>query len=245
MATVAHAYAPTPSFILELVAQKRVKQKLNAMRITVRRTEFVNGVAGAPHHVTTTFREGGRLRREWTDSQGVKHARVTDKAKTLVVDGENKGLVAATPDLMDALWATGASPAERDAAHQRGVALLKAWGVHDGVVSFARTDGRIAWVLGAPSQILDVPQVWVDKDDLLPLRVLRPELGAVPPPTDGGPVQKAPLVDERLREWGSAVGGEFYPARVETYRNSALVQLDELLNVDVTPKIDEREFKVD
>jgi len=234
---VAVAYAPTAGFIISLVIGKRAKQKLDAVRITLKRTDYENGAAkGEPYDVIFTYRSAGKVRREWTDKEG-KHVRVSDGTRMLRVDGDKKSVGAADPHLMDALWATGNDEGERSAAQDRAMAVLTAWTVSDTPVSFSRMDGRIAWVVGAQSKQLDVPQVWVDKDDLLPLRMIYPE-----PAKDG---QKPVLVDERLIKWGSSVGGDFYPARRELYRAGALVRVDELQKVDVTPKLDEREFKIE
>ena len=60
-----------------------------------------------------------------------------------------------------------------------------------------------------------------------------------------GEAPKGPWVDIRLRQWGSAAGGEFFPGRVEVWKDGVLQRVDELVKVDVTPKIDEREFKLE
>jgi hypothetical protein len=230
------AYAPTPGFVMNLVAIKRAKQKLEALRVTLKRTDVVGGAAQEPVEVTVTYRSGGRVRREWTDKDG-KHARISDATRAVAVDGDKRSKAAAEPNVFDALWATGGEGDEREAALNRAVGVLAAYGVGEGV-AFSRVDGRVAWVVGGSAP--NTPQVWVDKDDFLPLRFVCSE-GA----RKEGEVPKGPWVDVRLRSWGSALGGEFYPARVETWRDGVLVRTEELVKVDVTPKIDERDFKLD
>ncbi len=233
----AAAYAPYPGYVMNLVAAKRMKQKLEAIRVTLKRTEYTGTTPGEPYEVVVTFRSGGRVRREWTDKDGVKHARIHDATRALAVDGDKKQKTALVPDVFDALWATGADADEREGAQNRAVAVLQGWGVKEDV-AFARTDGRIAWVVGGLGN--NVAQVWVDKDDFLPLRYVYGEGEHAPeePP-------KGPWVEVRLKGWGSAAGGEFHPARTEVYRDGVLMRVDELVKVDVTPKLDEREFKLD
>ncbi|MEW5852819.1 MAG: hypothetical protein AB2A00_28810 [Myxococcota bacterium] len=254
--SVALAYAPHPGFILSLSAGKRTKQRLNATRVVVKRTDYVGEQPQDPRELTITLREGGRVREEWTDKDG-KHARISDGTRLLLVDGEKKEKGTPEPDLLYALWASGGEATERELAQERALKVMKAWGVAESPVAFSRMDGRVAWVIGAESRNLEVPQLWIDKDDFLPLRVLHRDVVAAPPPPaptpDGGPAPEpaAPpaatgaLVDIRYRNWGSATGGEFFPGRIETYRDGLLVRVDELVKVDVTPKIDERDFKLE
>ncbi|MBI5498071.1 MAG: hypothetical protein HY904_23920 [Deltaproteobacteria bacterium] len=234
--TVAEAYAPPAPYILGLVAQKRQKQKLEALRAWFKRTELVNGQpAGEPVEEVITFRSGGRWRREWTDATG-KHAYVADPARALSVEGDKRTKVEPEADLLASLWAMGADADEREAAQARAVALLAAWGVGENV-AYSRADGRIAWVLGGTAA--GTAQIWVDKDDYLLMRAVYP----VGPRTDAGP--SGPWVDVRYRSWGSTAGGEFFPARIETWRDGVLVRVEELQKVDVTPKIDEKDFKLE
>lgn len=235
---LAQAYAPPGAFILGLVATRRQKQKLDALRLTVKRVEMENGAPkGEPVEVVTTYRGAGRVRHEWTDVEG-KHVRLTDGVKAWRADGDKKGPASPELHVMDALWATSGDAGEKDAADVRAQAAFKSWNVVDNLVTLARTDGRIAWVLGAEPNKVDVAQVWVDKDDFLPLRFIHPE----GPVVEGQPVV---LVDERLKGWASPLGGEFWPARVETWKGGVLVRVEELVKVDVTPKIDERDFKLE
>ena len=230
----AQAYAPTAGFIFNLVANKRQKHKVDALRVVVKRTDYVNGQAAEPYEVTITFRSSGRMRTEWTDKDG-KHARVTDGNKGLKVDADKRTPGKLDPSVMAALWTVGTDDGEKTAVQERAGNLLAAANVMDSPVSYSRTDGRIAWVVGAQPRDLNVPQLWIDKDEFVPLRFIHPEPG----------VQVGPLIDERMRGWGSAAGGDFYPGRTEVYRDNVLIRLDELARVDVTPKIDEREFKLE
>jgi hypothetical protein len=228
---VAVAYAPPAGFILDLVAARRIKHKVPAMRVTLKVTEYQGDVAQPSTDLVVTFRSGGRVRREWKDAQGVPHATVTDQARAVAVDGDKRTKGTAVPDLWDALWACGDDGGEKDAMLTRAKAAMEAWKVPDSPVAFSRTDGRVAWVIGAEGSAGQTPQVWVDKDDFLPLRFIREQDGQ--------------LVDVRYRQWRSAAGGEFFPGRVETYVGGKLVRVEEAVKVDVTPKVDERDFKLD
>jgi hypothetical protein len=266
---VADAYAPPPHFVLGLSVGKRSKQKLEAIQVTLRRTDYADGQPGQPVEVTVTYRQGGKVRREWTDAAG-RHVRLSDGARLLTVDGETRAVGRGEANLLDALWAVGPELADRDLALDRALDVLRAWGVADQPVSYARMEGRIAWVVGAEPRAVEVPQVWVDKDEFLPLRFIHApgvealsrvrtdggvayvnsagvveRTGKDPGAPDGGAAEPVVMVDERLRGWGSALGGEFYPSRVETWRGGVLVRVEELVKVDVTPKLEEKDFKVE
>lgn len=236
-ADVAQAYAPPAAYIMNLAAGKRQKLKLDAIRVTLKRTEYKDGQpVGDPVEVTVTYRHGGRVRREWTDKDG-KHARLSDATRAVWWDGDKRSKGTVEPSLLDALWGTGDEAGERPAAQDRAMAVLTAAGVAEVPVGFARTDGRVAWVVGSAGKSVDVSQAWVDKDDFLPLRLVRAEKGK-------DKDHKGPVWDERYRGWG-AQGGDMHPARVELYKDGVLVRLDELVRVDPSPKLDERDFKFD
>lgn len=235
-APAVEAYTPSPAFIMSLAAKKRAGQKLAGLRVVVRRTDFAEGQqVGNPVDITITYRAGGRVRKAWTDAAG-PHVRIIDGAMMLAVDGDNAFRGAAEPDLLDALWPTGED--EREAAMGRAMEVLRGTGVSESSNSLARMDGRIAWVVGAEPKDLTSPQAWVDKDDLLPVRFIR----RGPPPGEGA---LGPVIDTRLRSWSSAIGGDLYPGRIETWRDGALTGVDELVRVEPNPKVDDREFKVD
>lgn len=230
-ASVLHAYAPPPAYIFELVVARRIRQKLDALRVVVKRTpKLEDGTDGPPVEETITYRAGGRVRHEWKDASGV-HARISDGTTLLQVDGDKKQKGKPVPDLFDALWTVGREYSDRPPAVERGRALMEAWKIPETPVGYARMDGRIAWVVGADNSAAQTPQLWVDKDDHLPLRCVHLEDNVV--------------VDVRYRQWRSAVGGNFFPGRVETWRGGKLVEVAEPISVDVTPKISERDFSLD
>jgi Holliday junction DNA helicase RuvA subunit len=70
-------------------------------------------VAGEPVDITITWREGGKVRHEWTAKDGTLNARISDGTKELVVEGTKKTVGTPAPELFDALWTTGATEAER------------------------------------------------------------------------------------------------------------------------------------
>src|SRR5690606_21960477 len=87
VASAALAYAPHAGYVLHLSLTKRARQRLDAIRVVVNRTDMVSGLPAPSREVTVTLRAGGRFREEWTDTTG-KHARVSDGREVLVVDGE-------------------------------------------------------------------------------------------------------------------------------------------------------------
>lgn len=117
---------------------------------------------------------------------------------------------------------------QEDPGGQRGLALLARMKVDPRVVSLTRHDGRPAYVIGAAPGQLDVPQLWIDKDDLVPVRWLM-DVGGV-------------FEDVRLYGYSMPTAGPWFPERVERWRGekleSRVIYTDTKLNVPV----DEQRF---
>ncbi len=167
----------------------------------------------------------GRLRRELdVGKQTILDIRLDGR---LIVRQPNKpeqSLKSGLDLLADVMTATaGQEPAP---AAQKLLAALKVVGVNTEVVSYARFDGRVAYLIGSKPWETDKPQVWFDKDLFVPLRVVTLQ--------KEGSAQTR--LDVRLLGWGSPVGGAWYPAAVEIWRGDAVVRrtLTESLDRNIT-----------
>ncbi len=110
----------------------------------------------------------------------------------------------------DALAEFATQPADT----QRLIAVLKNLGINTEVVAYSRFDGRVAYLVGSKPWETDKPQLWLDKDLMVPLRLVTFQ-------KDG---DKTVRVDTRFLGWGSPVGGSWYPAVVEVWRADVLVR---------------------
>jgi hypothetical protein len=95
--------------------------------------------------------------------------------------------------------AGGSDRAYAEALGRRGVALDDA--------TLGRFAGRLAFVIGGRAKDLK-PLAYVDKQTFQPLRLVA---------TDGGA-----LLDTRLLDWGSPIGGDWFPRAVEVWDKDAM-----------------------
>ncbi len=111
---------------------------------------------------------------------------------------------AALLDAVCALLAERPAGPEPDCAY---AAQLGRLGVVFGDTYLGRIEGRVAYVLGSrPSE--RKPQLWVDKHAFQPVRLLTLRGGTA--------------ADVRLVDWGSPVGGDWFPRAVEVHGGSGL-----------------------
>ncbi len=96
-------------------------------------------------------------------------------------------------------------------------------GVSLGEVHLGRSEGRIAWVLGArPTE--KKPQVWVDKTSFQPARLVYARGGR-------------PLADVRLLDYGSPIGGDWFPRAAEVHGAGGLEARFSTEKVAANPKV--------
>jgi hypothetical protein len=121
------------------------------------------------------------------------------------------GKSAGQPERVNAdLFMTFLARPDLDPGGRLGMLFLKRHGIGEEVSLGRSTDKRVAYVIGAKAWETDKPSLWIDKEILVPLRLItKAEDGA--------------LIDIRLIGWGSGSTEEWYPRRVETYRNGQLL----------------------
>jgi hypothetical protein len=108
-------------------------------------------------------------------------------------------------------------------------------GVDVSISSLGRFEDRIAFVIGAYYPDESVNQLWVDKDTLLPLRLILSGLGVA---------QNPDKVDIRYLIWWK-IGETRYPSRIEFYQDGSLVRLSQAQNFEENPTFSEELFDID
>ncbi len=101
---------------------------------------------------------------------------------------------------------------EKDPGGRRSVAFLTQRGIDHRVVSLSRLGKRIAYVIGAGPRDLTKPQLWFDKELLLPIRLI--EMDKVSKET----------TDTHLIGYGSPTTKEWYPKRVDVIKGGKLIK---------------------
>lgn len=86
--------------------------------------------------------------------------------------------------------------------------LIERLGVDRGYTGLSRLDGRVAFLIGARHWEIDKPQVWLDKDTLVPVRAIGDFDGVV--------------ADVRLLTYGDPVTGEWHPRVIQIFIDGEL-----------------------
>ena len=115
--------------------------------------------------------------------------------------------------------AGGAERAYADALGRRGVALDEA--------VIGRFGGRLSWVVGGRGRDAR-PLAYVDKETFQPLRLVAQEGGT--------------LLDTRLVDWGSPMGGDWFPRAVEVWDKDQLRLRLSVEKVQANPKLPDALF---
>ena len=176
--------------------------------------------AGRPRGATVTERHfiqaPNKFRRETEGDGGVVIEIRSDGKSLRKAQGQADKAGKAPIDLLvEAVVAS--PPLLPEQVADRLISGMKSLGVNTEVVSFARFDGRVAYLVGSKPWEVDKPQVWIDKETLLLVRVVTFQKEGR---ADGAPSR----IDVRYLGWGSAVGGNWYPATVEVWRDDKLVR---------------------
>ncbi len=120
-------------------------------------------------------------------------------------------------------------------SRQRLADRLLRLGVDVSVSSLGRFEDQIAFVLGANYPDEDVNQLWVDKDTLLPLRLMISGAGI------GGSTER---IEVRYLIWWK-IGETQYPSRNEFYQDNNLVRVRQAKNFEENPTFSEELFDID
>jgi len=211
-AAPALAFRPSVQWVLGKVEEKSKARATTSLKVDAATTTW--DLAGRPVIEGVAERvwlqAPGKLRRELdVDGGAIVEVRADGKLVTRAPGKPDSSQKQGLDVLADMMTIQG----DADMSGKL-LASIKALGVNPEVVSFARFDGRVAYLIGSKPWEADKPQLWLDKDLLVPLRL-------VTFIKDGG---QAVRIDLRYLGWGSPVGGAWYPQTVEIWRNDALVR---------------------
>ncbi len=222
--TASHAYVPAAGHLLEAAAAKRETPSTAVVRQT-RILPPQEGESRTRHYQETVyFRFPGILRAEMETDSG-RRIYLERNGDYRIADSQ--GVSQPFPDPVDlALRLLANAEASR-----MGRVLAEA-GVDLSVSSLGQFNGRLGFVLGAryPDEL--APQVWFDKETLLPFRWL------IVRRDDSGLPQR---IEIRYFTW-QKVGGLLYPHTMEGYRHerrTADVRVD---GIDVGADISDERF---
>ncbi len=111
---------------------------------------------------------------------------------------------------------------------------LRMMGIRTGISSIGRLDGGIFFVVGAQYPDNTVPQLWIDRERFLPVRLV--VAGA---PEEGEP----PAAEIRFSRW-SRQDGMRYPAEMTFFENGTEIQRITLRQLDSEPASDAGQFDI-
>jgi len=237
--TAAHAFRPPVKWLLDRAMDKAVERGTKSAKVDAVVTVYDAG--GRPRGLDVAERvwlsaspTGVALLRRETDQEGGQTVEIRAEGKNLTrAPGQPEKSQKAGVDALADMVAF-APPADGAIAADRLIAAFKGLGVNTEVVSYARFDARVAYLIGSKPWETDKPQVWIEKDSLLPMRVVTFQKGS-----DGAMTK----VDLRYLGWGSPVGGLWYPQAIEVWRNDKLVRRSVTQNVERNLPVDATLFK--
>ncbi len=214
-AVPALAFRPSATWLFSRVMERARERGTTSLRAEATTTTWdIAGTAVIEGAAERTWLSApGRLRRELDLVKGHStEVRGDGRLLTQVpgqADKKTNGSLDVVAEIMTAMSSQDAGPAA-----QRLIGSLKAQGINTEVVSYSRFDGRVAYLVGSKPWETDKPQLWLDKDLLVPLRFVTFQ-------KDNGATVK---IDQRYLGWGSPVGGSWYPQVIETRRGDAVVR---------------------
>lgn len=230
------AYRPPARVLLQKAMERQIARATRSTRVEadVQLFDSTGAPYGLPVVERTLFQAPGGLRRETDVPEGTRvEIRADDKMLVKTPGQPDKSQRAPVDLLFDQV--TTAPPLDESQGVERLLRDLRTLGVNPEVVSFARFDGRVSYLIGSKPWELDKPQVWLDKDLLLLTRVVM-----VQKAKDG----KVTRTDIRYLGWGSAVGGNWYPASIEVYQDDKLVKRSLTRNVEKNVPVDATAMKL-
>ncbi len=217
-AAAAQAYRPPATVLLQRAMERQFDRGAKTLRVEMDTQSFE--LTGAPRGMPVVERwlveAPGSVRKEM-DSGDDETVEVRVGSKVLAA-----GKTAAAPVDLLVDQITANPPLSDDQAVDRFMKDMKLIGVNPEVVSFARFDGRVAYLIGSKPWENDKPQIWLDKDTLLLVRVVMVQ-------KVGDAVRRT---DVRYLGWGSPIGGNWFPASIEVWSDGKLVRRSNVREVE-------------
>jgi hypothetical protein len=202
---IAFAYVLPAEAILSTMAKRRAEIAFNT--IVAEGTYQPSG--GASANVWEVLIPG-RVRRIERKTPQVTEIQLMRETKRWAYKLGDKGV--AGQKFAGDLLLTFLGANDKDPGGSRGSAFIRARGIDESVVSLSRLDKRACYVIGAKPWETKKPQLWVDKEFYVPARLIEVDK------------QSGAVTDTRLLGYGSAVTGEWYPQRVEVWKDGNLVE---------------------
>ncbi|MEL6186963.1 MAG: hypothetical protein AAFU79_20245 [Myxococcota bacterium] len=216
----ASAYLPHSTVVLERVASRRADLAFR----TVVSDGYLDTDAG-PVPIWMALRAGRALRIEVRKPEGTEVELRVGRDLYRITPGatSNPERLRADP-FLELL-----GDVRKDPGGRRGLALLARMGIDPEVLTLARFDGRPVFVIGAAPGELDRPQLWIDKQYLVPSRWLLP---------DG----TGRLEDVRLTGYHVPTAGPWFPERMERWRGEQLLQRVTFTRAKLNARVEPRLF---
>ena len=218
----AFAYVPPSDFLIG---------KLQDKRHTMKGVE-ITGIRSFPGKSFDSSR-GDVGEKIWATADGLwrveRHATKGDSIE--VSDGKRR--VEVGPDGKVAPAVADDKPLERillvGGSKDDYLKAIDGYGIDRSTVSLARIDDHICWLIGAKDPDAQVPQLWIDKDRLVPLQLSDPK-------------NKRHV---RFEGWGEGAGQNYLPTHIDWYKGSDLDQQLKIDEAKINPKMSASLFNPD
>jgi hypothetical protein len=210
------AHIPETSWLMAHMAEKRLKLGLRQLKV-----EMTCGPDENHQKDETLFLKLPRkVRRELADKS--LEVCVANKCQSKTNDQPAK---ASPPwSFLQYLYFV-----ESNQTQTRYMNLLRSLNIDVRVNTLTRAGNRVAVIVGAKEWEQDRPQLWLDKDLYLPLRLMV--------------LYEKSIIEFRWIQWGSRVSGDWYPARVEIRKEGNLLQTCTTQSVEVNRPMPAALFK--
>ena len=212
-ATSAWAFRPSSTWLLDQAVNRQLRRQIATLNVVQELERY--DIPSAPKGLTVPGRTRivapDMVRIEWGEGADADVTVRTEKGTLTRRPGAPEAVGKTFPSPLWDFLTIGAPLQRRDAA-ERLKAALQAIKVDIDIVSYARFDGHVNFLIGSKAFETDKPQVWLNKDTLLVTRVVSMK-------KVGDAVVRADL---RLLGWGSPVGGNWFPKTIEYYEGETL-----------------------
>jgi hypothetical protein len=224
LAGTAQAYVLPADYLLRMMADKRRDPKLKDLsaqldttegdesfeeRLYLKRPERLRTVQQIPDGAVFVEREG--LRGIGTEAKVERYKGPVLDLTAILLMPRGKDLDESTTFIID---------------------TMKGAGIDMGIVTLARWEDRRAYVIGARVWEPEKPQLWIDKNTFLPIRLVLFDKA------------KKELVETRWLDFGSPLTGNNFPRIMETYRGGKLTRRAEVTQIKVNQDLPETLFDV-
>ena len=220
--STAQAYIDPAPVILEKAAQKRAALDLQSLRV-----EGAHVEGGRRHPLERGFAVGtGYYTEVRLGPDDVLIELVRDGRRWSHRLGEPAG--PPSPHGQD-LWLTLVVHDSRDPGGRNALAFLRHHEVDPSVVSLGRQQRRPVYIIGAQPGQLDVPQLWLDKELLVPVRLIHEE--------------GEELREIRLLGFHGPVTGPFFPEKVEERAGDRMLRTTRIDRVEPNAPLEPRRLE--